>query len=268
MPLVLVCGLPGSGKSRRAEELRAALAESGEAFVVSEASAGEGRSALRAEAERLLGRGKAAAAVIVDGGSEVKSFRYELFCLSKQAQAPHCLLLCPGGAPRPDRPPLEPPDARNRWDRPLFVAPADPAEPLPLADIRAALFERRPPAPNRSTRAQPLQAAGFLHRLDRLTHDVLAALLEAQRNGAQPGQFVPIALEGMDSGGGGGGGGGRGAGPEAPQGLLLRRPVSLAELSRLRRQFLSYAKMNPGEGEEDLPRLGSMFLQYLSQNLA
>ncbi|XP_054855370.1 protein KTI12 homolog [Eublepharis macularius] len=259
MPLVVLCGLPGSGKSRRAEELRAALRakeESGgerRVFVVAEAEVAAGgsggRAALRAEAERLLSRRDV---VIVDAGSELKSFRYELYCLSKHAGTPHCLVLCPGGAPCSDRPPLEAPDSRNRWDWPLFVAPADLAEPLPLPEIRAALFERCPPPPNKSTRSQPLQAAGFLHQLDRLTQDMVAALMAAQRNGAQPGQFVSMAVDGL--------------GQEA-QGLLLSRPVSLAELSRLRRQFLSYAKMHPGEGEENLPQLGGMFLQYLSRNL-
>ncbi|KAJ7341090.1 hypothetical protein JRQ81_004811 [Phrynocephalus forsythii] len=195
MPLVLLCGLPGSGKSRRAEELRAALSADGgdgdgdgdgpprRVFVVSEADflgdGGGGRSALRAETERLLSRRDV---VIVDAGSELKSFRYELYCLCKQAGTPHCLLFCPGGAACPDRPPLEPPDpGRHRWDWPLFAAPTSADEALPLAEIRAALFQRPPPPPHRSTRAEPLQAAGFLHQLDRLTQDVLAALMAAQR---------------------------------------------------------------------------------------
>nr|XP_056701619.1 protein KTI12 homolog [Euleptes europaea] len=263
MPLVILCGLPGSGKSRRAEELREALSaqeeeeggggEERRVFLVAEGEAaaggGGGRAALRAEAERRLSRRDV---VVVDAGNELKSFRYELYCLSKQAGTPHCLVLCPGGAPRPDRPALEAPDPRHRWDRPLFAAPADPARPLPLPEIRAALFERRPPPANRSTRAQPLQAAAFLHQLDRLTQDAVAALMAAQRGGAQPGQLVPLAVDGLGQG---------------SPGLLLRRPVSLAELSRLRRQFLTYAKMHPGEGEGHLPRLGSMFLQYLNSNL-
>lgn len=254
MPLVLLCGLPGSGKSRRAEELRAALVSEGErrAFVVSEADVAGGRAALRAAAERLLNQRDV---VIVDAGSELKSFRYELYCLSKHAGTPHCLVLCPGGSALPDRPPLEPPDSQNRWDWPLFLAPQDPAEPLPLPEIRAALLERRPPPPNQSTRSQPLQAAGFLHQLDRLTQEVLSAVMAAQRDGAQAGQFIPVAMDGLAGGG------------REPPGLLLNRPVSLAELSRLRRQFLSYAKMHPGEGEQNLPQLGGMFLQYLSQNL-
>ncbi|XP_077189875.1 protein KTI12 homolog [Paroedura picta] len=264
MPLLMLCGLPGSGKSRRAEELRAALSAEEEAeaqegaggerrvFVVAEAGTtggGGGRAALRAEAERLLSRRDV---VIVDAGNELKSFRYELYCLSKHAGTPHCLVFCPGGAPSSDRPPLEAPDSRHRWDWPLFAAPEEPGEPLPLPEIRAALFERRPPPPNRSTRSQPLQAAGFLHQLDRLTQDMVAALMAAQRDGVQPGQFVPLAAAGLG---------------QASQGLLLSRPVGLAELSRLRRQFLSYAKMHPGEGEENLPQLGGMFLQYLSSNL-
>lgn len=249
MPLVVLCGLPGSGKSRRAEELRASLGDERRVLVVTEApgGGGGGRAALRAEAERLLSRRDV---VVVDAGNELKSFRYELYCLSKHAGTPHCLVWCLGGASNPDRPPLEPPDSRNRWDRPLFTASED--QPLPVAEIRSALLERSPPPPNRSTRSQPLQAAGFLHQLDRLTQDVVAALMDAQREGLQPGQFVPLAVEGL--------------GP-APQGILLSRPLGLAQLSRLRRQFLSYAKMHPGQGEQNLPQLGGMFLQYLSQNL-
>ncbi|XP_006262295.3 protein KTI12 homolog [Alligator mississippiensis] len=245
MPLVVLCGLPGSGKSRRAEELRAALgAEGWPVHVVAEGEAG-GRAALRAEAERRLGR---RAVVVVDACNELKSFRYELYCAAKQAGTPHCLLHCAADSPEPGRDPpagpFEPPDARNRWDRPLFAVCGQ--EPLPLPALRAALLESPPPPPNQATRAQPLQSTAFLHQLDRVTQEVLGAVLAAQRGGAQPGERIPVP-----AGGG--------------EGLVLRRPVSAAELSRLRRQFISYTKMHPSD--ENLPQLGAMFLQYLSRSI-
>nr|XP_054494741.1 protein KTI12 homolog [Agelaius phoeniceus] len=239
MPLVVLCGRPGSGKSRRAAELREALGgPERAAHVVAEAEGG--RAALRAEVERRLSRRDV---VIVDAGNELRSIRYELYCAARQAGTPRCLLHCAGGAGGPDEPPFEEPDPSCRWDRPLFTVRGE--EPLPLGDIRAALFESAPPPPHRATRTQPLQSCGFLHQLDRVTQDVLAAVLAAQRSGAQPGETIRV--------------------PGVAEGLVLSRPVSVAELSRLRRQFISYTKMQPSD--ENLPQLASMFLQYLSRSI-
>ncbi|XP_041277208.1 protein KTI12 homolog [Onychostruthus taczanowskii] len=239
MPLVVLCGRPGSGKSRRAAELREALGgPERAAHVVAEAEGG--RAALRAEVERRLSRRDV---VIVDAGNELRSIRYELYCAARQAGTARCLLHCAGGAGGPDEPPFEEPDPSCRWDRPLFTVRGE--EPLPLGAIRAALFESAPPPPHRATRTQPLQSCGFLHQLDRVTQDVLAAVLAAQRSGAQPGETIRV--------------------PGVAEGLVLSRPVSVAELSRLRRQFISYTKMQPSD--ENLPQLASMFLQYLSRSI-
>lgn len=235
MPLVVLCGPPGSGKSRRAAELRDALGGAERrAHVVSEA--GGGRAELRAEVERLLSRRDV---VIVDASNELRSIRYELYCAARQAGTARCLLLCHG----PAEPPFEAPDPRNRWDRPLFTVRRD--DPLPLADIRAAIFGSAPPPPHRATRCQPLQSAEFLHRMDRSTHDVVSAIVAAQRDGAQPGDVVRV--------------------PGVEQGLVLPRAVGMAELSRLRRQFISYTKMQ--HSDENMAQLASMFLQYLSRSI-
>ncbi|XP_071606266.1 protein KTI12 homolog [Heliangelus exortis] len=239
MPLVVLCGRAGSGKSRRAAELREALCgPERQVHVVTEAEGG--RAALRAEVERRLSRRDV---VIVDAGNEVRSIRYELYCAARQAGTARCLLHCAGGPGRPDEPPFEAPDPRNRWDHPLFTVHGE--EPLPLSDIRAALFESAPPPPHRATRTQPLQSSGFLHHLDRVTQEVLAAVMAAQRSGAQPGEVVRV--------------------PGVTEGLVLNRAVSMAELSRLRRQFISYTKMQPSD--ENLPQLASMFIQYLNRSI-
>lgn len=138
---------------------------------------------------------------------------------------------------------FEAPDSRNRWDRPLFTVVGF-EEPLPLAEIRSALFENRAPPPHQSTQSQPLSSGNFLHQLDQATSQVLAALMEAQK-GAVPGDVLKL--------------------PGTTEHLLFTRPLTMAELSRLRRQFISYTKMHPNN--ENLPQLSNMFLQYLSQNL-
>ncbi|OBS60543.1 hypothetical protein A6R68_08350 [Neotoma lepida] len=116
-------------------------------------------------------------------------------------------------------------------------------EPLPLAEIRAALFENRAPPPHQSTRPQPVASGNFLHQLDQATSQVLSALMEAQKS-AVPGDVLTF--------------------PGTTEHLQFTRPLTMAELSRLRRQFISYTKMHPNN--ENLPQLANMFLQYLSQN--
>ncbi|XP_029802231.1 protein KTI12 homolog [Suricata suricatta] len=350
MPLVVFCGLPYSGKSRRAEELRGALAAAGRAvYVVDDAlvlgtedatvygdSAREKalRGALRAAVERRLSRHDV---VILDSINYIKGFRYELYCLARAARTPLCLVYCvrPGGLsggppvadgvdhqgqnismswrPRteergrplaagtrvlrepqavdsvvsgrthlqereqeetraPDLPTpvipefdtdakrmasafyspelmealtqrFEAPDSRNRWDRPLFTL-VGLEEPLPLAEIWAALFENQAPPPHQSTQSQPLASGSFLHQLDQVTSQVLAGLMEAQKS-AVPGDLLKL--------------------PGTTEHLQFTRPLTMAELSRLRRQFISYTKMHPNN--ENLPQLANMFLQYLSQSL-
>ncbi|XP_004476555.1 protein KTI12 homolog [Dasypus novemcinctus] len=138
---------------------------------------------------------------------------------------------------------FEAPDSRNRWDRPLFTL-VNSEEPLPLAEIRAALFENRAPPPHQSTQSQPLASGSFLHQLDQVTSQVLSGLLEAQKS-AVPGDLLTL--------------------PGTTEHLRFTRPLTVAELSRLRRQFISYTKMHPNN--ENLPQLANMFLQYLSQSL-
>ncbi|XP_004774527.1 protein KTI12 homolog [Mustela putorius furo] len=138
---------------------------------------------------------------------------------------------------------FEAPDSRNRWDRPLFTL-VGLEEPLPLAEIRAALFENQAPPPHQSTQSQPLASGSFLHQLDQITSQVLAGLMEAQKS-AVPGDLLKL--------------------PGTTEHLQFTRALTMAELSRLRRQFISYTKMHPNN--ENLPQLANMFLQYLNQSL-
>ncbi|XP_006839827.1 PREDICTED: protein KTI12 homolog [Chrysochloris asiatica] len=343
MPLVVFCGLPYSGKSRRVEELRRALTAEGRAVYVVDDAAVLGaedatvygdsarekalRGALRAAVERHLSRQDV---VILDSLNYIKGFRYELYCLARAARTPLCLVYCvrpcslsegpqvagtengdrkvtmswqpraeQGGRPpvagtcvgrelatagsevhreveleeirAPNSPGFvtteseksaptvgsfypsellealtlrfEAPDSRNRWDRPLFTL-VGLEEPLPLAEIRAALFENRAPPPHQATQSQPLASGSFLHQLDQVTSQVLAGLMEAQKS-AVPGDLLRL--------------------PGITERLRFTRPLTMAELSRLRRQFISYTKMHPNN--ENLPQLANMFLQYLSQSL-
>lgn len=109
------------------------------------------RGSLRSAVDRALSSSKPPPAVVVDGCNSVKGFRYELWCLGRSARARYCCVSCPesgssssgndrngvegepssgfvGRWPRALFDDLaarvEPPDPRNRWEQPLFLADA------------------------------------------------------------------------------------------------------------------------------------------------
>ncbi|KAF0041116.1 hypothetical protein F2P81_007014 [Scophthalmus maximus] len=146
------------------------------------------RAALKAEVERKVNKDDI---VILDSLNYIKGYRYELFCLIKHTQTPHCLVYCltsdeqsstwntsRDAAEQYTQDILdalvlrfEAPDSRNRWDSPLFTILKE--DTLPFEAISDALFKRKAPPPNQSTQSQPLSSANFLYELDRITQDVL-----------------------------------------------------------------------------------------------
>ncbi|XP_030043108.1 protein KTI12 homolog [Microcaecilia unicolor] len=275
MPLVVLCGFPCSGKSRRAKELNDYLVagSSGgrKVHIVGDEALGvqrngvyadsqkerELRGTLRAEVERKLNKEDV---VILDSLNYIKGYRYELFCLVKHTQTPHCLIHCLT-APEissvwnSSREPenqytqemfdalvqrFEAPDSRNRWDSPLFTVQKD--DTLPLEDICNAIFHRKAPTPNQSTQSQPLSSTNYLHELDKVTQDVVMAILKAQKTSV-PGDVIAV--------------------PGASEKIELTRTLSMAELRKLQRQFISYTKLHPNE---NISQLANMFVQYLNKS--
>ena len=159
--LVLMCGHPASGKSTAAADLsRRIEAKGGRVVLIDEpglhlhrnASYADARAEkntrglLKSTAERALYRD--GPVVILDAGNAIKGFRYELWCVARQAATRFCVVHCdtpPDEARRRNesrRSPgdesaewggydgaifddlvyrFETPDGKNRWDAPLFV---------------------------------------------------------------------------------------------------------------------------------------------------
>ncbi|XP_004553229.2 protein KTI12 homolog [Maylandia zebra] len=274
MPLIVMCGYPCSGKSRRAEELKVYFEESTErkVHIVGDGSLGVEkntvyadsqkektvRASLKAEVERKVNKDDI---VILDSLNYIKGYRYELFCLIKHAQTPHCLVysltsheessLWNTNRDAADEynqdifdalvQRFEAPDSRNRWDSPLFTILKD--DTLPVEAISDALFKRKAPPPNQSTQSQPLSSANFLYELDKITQDVLMAIFNAQKTSV-PGDLITV--------------------PGASEKIELTRNVNMAELRKLRRQFISYTKLHP---TENTGQIANMFVQYLNKSL-
>ncbi|KAF9167224.1 kti12, chromatin associated [Actinomortierella ambigua] len=122
MPLITLSGLPSSGKSRRAAELKQfleqklqqqaqedpAAAKQFRIHVISDeslkldkhqayntaADEKKARGALMSAVERLLSKDDI---VIADGLNYIKGFRYQLYCLARAIGTPHCVIftVCP-----------------------------------------------------------------------------------------------------------------------------------------------------------------------------
>lgn len=192
MPLIIISGLPASGKTSRAQQLKAHFASRGKTVhIVSEneaiARAGFAknelfasspkekivRADLKSETLRLL---NPVDVVILDAGNYIKGYRYELYCASKAVRTTQCTLFCGVQVERARRfnreraaddgaayseeifdslcLRFEEPHGNNRWDSPLFTV--FPEDELAVDRFYEALFENKPPAPNKSTQCVSL----------------------------------------------------------------------------------------------------------------
>eukprot|EP00117_Sycon_ciliatum_P038014 scpid63355/ scgid28322/ Protein KTI12 homolog len=273
MPLIVLCGYPSSGKTRRATEIREKLEAAGktvhlagdlqcrvernECYADSRKEK-ELRGALKAAAERHISKDSV---VIVDSPNYIKGFRYELYCVARQHKSTQCVIYCMASVeqcrewnssrPEDDRYSdkifdelvmrFEEPESRNRWDSPLFSLLGDDA--LPMDEISEALFERKARRPNQSTQAQPVSSATFLHDVDRCTQDVNMAIMKSQQT-CGPGECIPV--------------------PASNEKFRSVRQLPMAELRRLRNQFLSYTRLHP---VEDAAQTATLYVQYLNNTV-
>ncbi|PAA82840.1 hypothetical protein BOX15_Mlig019088g2, partial [Macrostomum lignano] len=289
-PLVLLCGLPSSGKSTRARQLieylsvkfpdrRVSLIDesicvSGSttagaavktAIYAGAAAEKEARSCLKSETEQRLAASPTDV-VILDSLNYIKGYRYELYCSVKHLRHTQCLIHCDvspetaksWNAQRPveDRYPedlfdqlcarFEEPNATNRWDSPLVLAPN--AEPLQCSNVCQALFNRAPDRPNQSTQSRPSAASDFLPNFDAATRDVMQRVMAAQ-TGALPGDELIIA--------------------GCKRRLTYTRQLTMGELQRCRKQFLTGLRSRPATAAAatDAAAVTELFVDYLNSAL-
>lgn len=271
MPLVIMCGVPSSGKTTRCKQLKEFLSgnmgktvhvigddtfeiQKNEVYADSK-SEKEVRGNLKSAVQRSINRDDV---IILDSSNYIKGYRYELYCVTKSAQTPQCVIHCDINPSLASEWNLnraeseqysqevqdglvmrfEPPENRNRWDSPLFVVLPD--DELPCQQIYDALYDRKAPPPNKSTLSQPVSATNFLHELDKTTQGVVASIMDAQKTSV-PGDTIKV--------------------PDASDKVVLCRTVTLGELQRIRRQFITYTKTRP---VDDTSKLANMFVQYLN----
>ncbi len=284
MPLILVTGLPCSGKTQFAEKLseklklsrRNVILVNEESLNISreayETYAGENslRQQIKAEVDRTFNRDTF---IIVDSLNYTRGLRYEFFCLARTMLTEYCVVRINTDMPVAEAwneataryPPeiftslcqrYEETQEINNWENPLVrVAPADPdAAALALDRIVAILT----PAPGKRKASKehagslpdrrfPVTAAADI---DATCKAVVEAVLTAVAAGSGPGDTV--------------------APPNAQ--WTVRLPLMMdpqtfpARLHRMRRQFARMCHTSPPKDLREASIRG-MFVKYLASEM-
>ncbi|KAL8995148.1 MAG: hypothetical protein Q9169_005057 [Polycauliona sp. 2 TL-2023] len=291
MPLILVSGYPSSGKTYRSHQLveffNTKIKAATEPHIrrlsvthINDQTLGlnrevyrdarsekDARAAELSAVKRDLGRDTI---VVADGPNYIKGFRYQLYCEAKAVQTPSCVVHI--GTPvnkckeinsdclsKPDRDGgypddifenlvyrYEEPNSMTRWDSPLFTVPFDDAMP-PNEDIWNAMIgtegELKKVKPNSATVMKPAAESDYLYLLDKTTQEILNAVTAWQKDHAgELGGQVAIGDTAVE---------------------LPASPVTIAQLQRIRRQFISMNRQH----ELAKPRIHGSFVEYLNTNM-
>ncbi|KAJ1663521.1 kti12, chromatin associated [Coemansia sp. RSA 1813] len=283
MPLVMMSGLPSSGKTTRSLELKHLFEErlaqpeyqhrKLSVQIVGDSTLGVSHSAYARASEEKMARGALLSAVeravsretilIVDAPNYIKGLRYQLYCVGREVSTTQCVIHCAipvaearrinqtRGAEGYDENLFEElamryeePNPVAKWDSPLFtVIQHDPDDTLPFDKIWDALVEQRAPAPNFATAMKPVTETNYLFELDRATQEIINAVLEVQKSGVP---MYQIVVPGTD---------------EKVQ--LPGRSLTLSELRRLRMQFTKLNRQVPLK----IDKIPELFVNYMNINL-
>lgn len=276
MPLIIITGVPSSGKTTRVNELKHYFQESNrEIHIVSEyeqtikagfdknslyqdsAKEKHIRAILKSEVLRLL---RSDNLVILDALNYIKGYRYELYCSSKANHSTQCTLLTQinyeeawklnenrKDGEKYERSVFdallmrfEEPENRSRWDSPLFVIL--PEQRLEFDEISKVLFGKKAPPPNMSTQNAPLSSTNFLFDLNKVVKEITDKIIKYVKSG---GKGV-IVIPGYDD-------------------LSIDvTNITIQKLVVLSRQYLTYSKMHA----PDIQQVPQLYIQYLRTNLS
>ncbi|MCJ1385444.1 hypothetical protein MMC17_008567 [Xylographa soralifera] len=267
MPLILLSGYPSSGKTHRAQQLLsdfiARIASSSNprhtrftVVQISDQTLGlsrdlyrdaktekDARAAAYSAVKRALGK---ECIVLCDGLNYIKGFRYQMYCEAKAVGTGSCVVhvgtpiskcreintrlladsAVNGGYAEDLFENLvfryEEPNGMARWDNPLFTIPYEDETP-PFEAIWEAMVGSDSKAkvvkPNLATVLAPATEFDFLYELDKTTQEILQTVLTWQNDHpGEAGGEISLA-EGILE--------------------LPASPLSLPQLQRLRRQYIS-----------------------------
>ncbi|KAL7303720.1 hypothetical protein TKK_0003853 [Trichogramma kaykai] len=273
MPLIVLSGLPSSGKTTRAKQLEDFFRSKGKKVnIVSEEqciknakfekndyySASKNEKQVRADIKsnviRLIQPNEV---LILDGSNYIKGYRYELYCCSKEYKTTQCTVYCDlpiehawqwnEQRPKEDQysremfdalvQRYEAPDGDKRWDSPLYTV--YPEDDLPLEEIYSSLIDKKPPKQNMSTQSQAPTEKNYIQALDQITQDIVKEITSAQQLGVDSNIKI------------------------SKYNVIVESAGTIRQLNNLRKQFVTFSKQQP----QKIDNIPGLFVQYLNKSL-
>lgn len=223
------------------------------------------RAVLLAASERHISKDTI---LILDSLNYIKGFRYQLYCQARAASTTHLVIHCQaredtcriwncGRASR--QYPVdqledlilrfETPNNQNKWDSPLFGVVTEGASPQELTGLFDSLLATLTASPNRPPSTATLttkpsstaNSSASIQIVDHETQQILDAVLKSQQDQLPLVRFI-----------------------NSSKTLALPRPVTLATLSRVRRQFLHLNRLHPTSDPE---KIRALFIDFLASNM-
>ena len=262
MALIVLSGIPGSGKTHLANNLKALFEkEHHECEIVHEPSVEDGafsstkleiqgRSDFKAAVRRALSPEKV---VIADGMNFIKGLRYELFCIAREQNLKYCVAFCDvdqdiARERIKDRYPeknindlfgrMETPNERNKWDKPLFVVKDANDQEIIESIKNCALSVTSRLSSKKATAKQMGNSVLVNDRIDKEINEFCNELLKVQAN-------VPLGSKLSICG----------------ATYILKKQLNPGQLKRARREFADRAKTITDKS--NIPQLFADSLQVL-----
>ncbi|KAH9961278.1 chromatin associated protein KTI12 [Russula dissimulans] len=297
MALVTFSGFPSSGKTRRAIQLKEHLDRrvadplykcpgqkvvilSDDALDIDRSSYNDSqsekpaRATLFAAVQRQMGPD---IILIVDALNYIKGFRYQLYCAAREFKLRICTVYVVATAESCKRWNTERTDGRGysaetldnlisryeepssmvRWDSPLFTVSWSESD-VPIELIWKAITEGNVKPPNSGTQAVPKAPTDALHTLEQVSTQVVRAILAEQGASGAPGGRVTLGLTERLK----------------PEVTLPARSLTLSELQRMKRQFVTVQKkaitlgtVEKGTVDWSEGGVAERFVEYVEENV-
>lgn len=267
MPLIVLVGIPQSGKTRVSMEIKDYFELQGvNVEVINEEMLGIDKSVayssnfdeknLRASLKSAVERSLSAEhVVVIDSLNYIKGYRYELFCIVRQTRTTQCViymdipkeialkrnLVYPEALFEDLANRMEVPNQKNKWDSPLIIL--RDSEITPVQDIFQRIIHGRNLTENMATVKQPALVQDYLHLLDQSVQKAIDFILKAQEDYSE-GTNVPV--------------------PDTQIEYFFQKKVSALQLKKLKQQFIKMNKMQPCS----LDTCVSTFVDYINTNMS
>ncbi|KAJ6231572.1 protein kti12 [Anaeramoeba flamelloides] len=276
MPLILISGLPCSGKTTLANKLKAKFEKQMRVEVINIEKLGldrnkchfdlkseiQFRGSFKSTVNRALSGNTL---VIADGINGIKGFRYELYCSARELGTTFCLLYCTT-SPEIVREwnntreeetkyssgilddliqKFEQPNTENYWDRPLI--PIDPNSELDLDQIEKIAVQGKKLRARQATKIHIKRKSNILFEQGKIAQDVLDQIFEVMKTAQSGETFNVICFY-----------------TQTKKKFMIKKKASLPKLLRVKKQFTkTIENLNISQPDEYF----TLFVDYCQKNI-